>query len=150
MVLPSGFFEATAPSMPREEAANPTGEAEQHSRATPSGPEGPSPQRNPPRDKIEDRDSTICTQCHKMFNKKNMSSQKPGCKKTPVVSEGTVKGQLIALGVREIALSTQTTCSRPAGRTVHFLDNWQATTQDAWVLNTVQGLEIVFSSYPVQ
>ena len=31
---------------------------------------------------------------------KKIIKSKPGCKKTPVVSEGTVKGQLIALGVR--------------------------------------------------
>ncbi len=38
---------------------------------------------------------------------------KPGCKTSPVVSEGTVKGQLVYLEVREIVWIVQTTHSVP-------------------------------------
>ena len=38
---------------------------------------------------------------------------KPGCKTSPVVSEGTVKGQLVYLEVREIVWLVQTTHSVP-------------------------------------
>ncbi len=44
--------------------------------------------------------------------------------------------------------SNHSFCAR--GGTAHFLDNWQAITSDAWVPNTVWGLEMGFFRYPVQ
>ena len=64
----AGFFEGAAPSTPREEAALPTGEAENLTRATPSKEEGASNTSVPKgAGRTEDRDSLKCThkcQCH--------------------------------------------------------------------------------------
>ena len=38
----------------------------------------------------------------------------------------------------------------PAGRLAHFITNWQKVTKDRWVLNTVTGYEIEFTSEPHQ
>jgi len=38
----------------------------------------------------------------------------------------------------------------PAGRLVHYQQNWLKVTQDRWVLNTIQGYLIDFSSMPHQ
>ena len=38
----------------------------------------------------------------------------------------------------------------PAGRLIHYQQNWLKVTQDRWVLNTIQGYQIDFSSTPHQ
>ena len=52
---------------------------------------------------------------------------------------------IAAMGI--VSLSIQAV---PAGRLAHFLPNWQIITGDRWVLNTVRGYRIAFTSQPHQ
>ena len=53
-------------------------------------------------------------------------------------------------GVRNIAADAAARGLPLAGRVQHFLSNWQAITQDVWVLGAIQGYGIEFLQIPYQ
>ena len=53
-------------------------------------------------------------------------------------------------GISDVATEMAQTNLSFAGRIMHFLSNWEAITQDTWVLQTIQGFRIEFLQEPKQ
>ena len=56
----------------------------------------------------------------------------------PHLYQSTIVKQLLGMGVKDIAPSLAHKQLPLAGRIAHFIRNWEAVTQDAWVLNAVR------------
>ena len=61
------------------------------------------------------------------------------------VLNNTLLNQLVSRGITPLKGENQ-----PAGRLVHYLENWKILTKDQWVLNTVQGYQLELLEEPTQ
>ena len=75
-----------------------------------------------------------------------MPRQRPTCNKYCFLSNYN-KDILVKRGILPLEVVNTPAI---AGRLALYLKNWQAVTQDLWVLNTVQGYRIEFLSEPTQ
>ena len=60
----------------------------------------------------------------------------------------TLKQRFLNMGIREVPPELQNLAV--AGRISHFLSNWEVITQDQWILQAAQGVEIEFLDTPHQ
>ena len=66
-------------------------------------------------------------------------------KKESLVKHTSVENMIVAMGIMPLSVHAS-----PAGRLAHFVKNWEQLTKDRWVLSTVRGYYIDFTSTPHQ